>query len=95
MWESKAALAKYHSTRGQHKPRKIKQRGSGKGRRSEQGRSGAAAVVEDYGEEEGEKGKRRGKRRERTRGGEGQMPRGKATIGWGGAGPASKRRYQK
>jgi hypothetical protein len=59
VWESKAALAKYHSTRGEHKERNSKPRGNGKGAGRggvEQGGAGAAAAVqaEEGGEEEEE-----------------------------------------
>jgi len=59
VWESKVALAKYHSTRGEFKERNSKPRGNGKGAGkggAEQGGAGAAAAVqvEEDGEEEEE-----------------------------------------
>jgi hypothetical protein len=106
VWESKPALAKYHSTRGEHKERKSKPRGSGKGAGKgglEQGGAGAAAAVqaEEDGEEEeqeeqeeqeeGEEGEEEAEGEDEGEEGAGTS-RGKRRSAGPDAGSASKRR---
>jgi hypothetical protein len=100
VWESKAALLKYHSTRGELKERKSKPRGKGKGAGRvglEQGGAGAAVAVQA---EEGEEGEEEEEEEEEAEGEDQGEDDGEGGSGLCGkrrsdgpeAGSASKRR---